>query len=56
MMDLARSEFLPSEQITFQNADATALPFDDEVFDAVVCQFGVMFFDPETAFRETYRY
>ncbi len=55
MMDLARSKFLPSEQITFQNADATALPFDDEAFDAVVCQFGIMFFDPETAFRETYR-
>lgn len=55
MMDLARTKFLPDEQVTFQNADATLLPFDDKVFDAVVCQFGIMFFDQETAFREAYR-
>jgi ubiquinone/menaquinone biosynthesis C-methylase UbiE len=29
--------------ITFRNADAEALPFDDESFDAVVSTFGVMF-------------
>jgi ubiquinone/menaquinone biosynthesis C-methylase UbiE len=40
MMDVARAKFLPYEQVTFQIADATALPFDDEAFDAVVCQFG----------------
>ncbi len=55
MMDLARTKFLPGEQVTFQNADATALPFNDDAFDAVVCQFGIMFFDQETAFREVYR-
>ena len=55
MMDLARTKFLPAEQVTFQNADATALPFDNEAFDAVVCQFGIMFFDQEIAFREAYR-
>jgi SAM-dependent methyltransferase len=55
MMDVARSKFLPSEQITFQNADATALPFNDEAFDAVFCQFGIMFFDREKGFREVYR-
>ncbi|SDY65227.1 class I SAM-dependent methyltransferase [Nitrosomonas sp. Nm33] len=55
MMDLARTKFLPDERITFRNADATSLPFGDEVFDAVVCQFGIMFFDQETAFREAYR-
>lgn len=55
MMDLARSKFLPDEQVTFQNVDATALPFDDEAFDTVVCQFGVMFFDKEAGFREAYR-
>jgi hypothetical protein len=34
-------------------ADALALPFDDQSFDAVVCQFGVMFFLPDrvAAFR-----
>lgn len=55
MLDVARKKFLSGEQVTFQNADATALPFADETFDAVVCQFGVMFFDKETAFREVYR-
>lgn len=55
MMDVARAKFRPNEQVTFQNADAMALPFDDESFDAVVCQFGVMFFDKEIAFREAYR-
>src|SRR5690348_12222465 len=55
MMDVARAKFLPHEQITFQIADAVALPFGDEAFDAVVCQFGVMFFNKEAAFREVYR-
>ena len=30
--------------VEFRQADALALPFDDQSFDAVVCQFGVMFF------------
>jgi ubiquinone/menaquinone biosynthesis C-methylase UbiE len=30
--------------VTFQQADAQSLPFDDKDFDAVVCQFGLMFF------------
>ncbi len=55
MMDVARAKFPPHEQVTFQIADAVALPFDDDAFDAVVCQFGVMFFDKEAAFRETHR-
>src|SRR6476619_1338871 len=28
---------------TWQQADAMQLPFDDATFDAVACQFGVMF-------------
>lgn len=55
MIDVARAKFLPHEQVTFQVADAVALPFDDEAFDAVVCQFGVMFFDREAGFREVQR-
>jgi ubiquinone/menaquinone biosynthesis C-methylase UbiE len=31
-------------QIAWQQADALALPFGDASFDAVACQFGVMFF------------
>jgi len=30
--------------VEWQRADAMDLPFDDETFDAVVCQFGVMFY------------
>jgi ubiquinone/menaquinone biosynthesis C-methylase UbiE len=33
-----------SPNVTFQYADALDLPFPDETFDLVVCQFGVMFF------------
>jgi SAM-dependent methyltransferase len=55
MMDVARTKFLSHEQVTFQVADATALPFEDEAFDAVICQFGVMFFDKDAAFREAHR-
>ena len=37
-------------------ADASALPFSNGAFDAVICQFGVMFFpDKERAASETYR-
>src|SRR5260370_39349698 len=32
------------ERVKWQQADALALPFPDASFDAVVCQFGVMFF------------
>ena len=55
MMDAARAKFLPEERVSFQNADAIALPFPDESFDAVVCQFGVMFFDRTLAFSEVHR-
>jgi len=40
----------------WQQADATALPFDDAAFDLVACQFGVMFFpDKPAAFAEVAR-
>src|ERR1700756_1984481 len=31
-------------RIAWRQADALALPFEDESFDAVACQFGAMFF------------
>jgi SAM-dependent methyltransferase len=42
--------------VKWQRADAMALPFADDEFDAVVCQFGVMFFpDKAKAFSEARR-
>lgn len=42
--------------VEWRQADAMALPFDDAAFDALVCQFGTMFFpDPGTAFAEARR-
>lgn len=35
---------LCSARVSFQPADALNLPFDDESFDLLVCQFGVMFY------------
>lgn len=34
--------------VTFQQADVMQLPFADDSFDAVVCQFSVMFFPDQT--------
>src|SRR6202042_3369732 len=56
MLEIARTKFRSDEQVAIQEADATALPFPDASFDAVVCQFGVMFFpDKEKSYREVYR-
>lgn len=42
--------------VKWRQADAMALPFGDGMFDAVVCQFGVMFFpDKAKAFSEARR-
>jgi SAM-dependent methyltransferase len=35
--------------VTWEQADVMALPYESESFDAVVCQFGAMFFDPKPA-------
>jgi SAM-dependent methyltransferase len=56
MLAVARRKFAAAERIEFQPADAAALPFVDGTFDAIVCQFGVMFFaDKDMAYREAYR-
>lgn len=56
MLDLARSKFRPGEQVSFQSADAIALPFADQSFDAMVCQFGLMFYpDKAKSFSEACR-
>jgi SAM-dependent methyltransferase len=56
MLEVARARFRVDEQVDFRPADATALPFPDGSFDAVVCQFGVMFYpEKDKSYRETYR-
>ena len=55
MLDLAATR-LQAPQVTWRQADAQALPFEDAAFDAVVCQFGVMFFpDKGAGYREALR-
>jgi ubiquinone/menaquinone biosynthesis C-methylase UbiE len=56
MLDVAKTKFAAGEAVEFHPADALSLPFDDGAFDAMVCQFGVMFFsDKPASFREARR-
>lgn len=56
MLDYAAARQPPDGRITWQQADAMALPFADRSFDLVCCQFGAMFFpDRPAAFREARR-
>jgi ubiquinone/menaquinone biosynthesis C-methylase UbiE len=55
MLDHAAKE-VSSSRVAWQKADAQSLPFDDGTFDAVVCQFGAMFFpDRPAAYCEARR-
>ena len=49
MLDHAAAKQGPDARITWQQADALDLPFNKATFDAVVCQFGVMFFPDRVA-------
>jgi ubiquinone/menaquinone biosynthesis C-methylase UbiE len=56
MFRRAAAKFNKSERVQWLEADACDLPFDDRTFDAVVCQFGIMFVpDKALAAREAYR-
>ena len=56
MLDHARGKFAHDDGVAFQPEDATRLTFADGGFDAVVCQFGVMFFpDKDAGYREAHR-
>jgi ubiquinone/menaquinone biosynthesis C-methylase UbiE len=55
MLDRAARQ-LHAGRVAWQQADALALPFADGRFDAVACQFGVMFFpDKVRGYREVHR-
>lgn len=49
MLDRAQSVQDNKDRIKWQQADALELPFADDAFDVVVCQFGVMFFPDRVA-------
>jgi SAM-dependent methyltransferase len=53
MLSVARSR---APDVRWQTGAAEALPFDDEAFDGVGCQFGLMFFDHRrSAIEEMWR-
>jgi ubiquinone/menaquinone biosynthesis C-methylase UbiE len=56
MLDRAASRQPADDRIVWRQADALHLPFEDDSFDAVCCQFGVMFFPDRIAgYREALR-
>ena len=56
MVAFAQKKLPASRDIDFRSADAAALPFPDASYDALVCQFGIMFVpDKPAAFREARR-
>jgi ubiquinone/menaquinone biosynthesis C-methylase UbiE len=56
MLSVAQRQGIQGQDITWQQADATNLPFADASFDVVVCQFGLMFFpDRPAGIREAFR-
>jgi len=48
MLDVAAGR-IHSDMVSFLAADAQSLPFPDDSFDLVVCQFGVMFYPDKVA-------
>ncbi|MFO1170206.1 MAG: class I SAM-dependent methyltransferase [Hyphomicrobiaceae bacterium] len=56
MLEVAKASLTGDTRITWRQADALALPFGDDAFDAACCQFGVMFFpDRVKGYREARR-
>jgi ubiquinone/menaquinone biosynthesis C-methylase UbiE len=56
MLDYAANRHGSDGRLSWKQADALALPFEDDAFDVVCCQFGVMFFpDRVDAYREAKR-
>ena len=56
MLDRAAAIQSHDQRIEWLQADALALPFEDHEFDAVACQFGVMFFpDKVLGYKEAHR-
>ncbi len=49
-------DVVKDERVEWQVADAQQLPFENNSFDHIICQYGVMFFpDKQQAMKEAYR-
>src|SRR5882757_328574 len=56
MLDYAAGRQAADRRISWRQANAQALPFEDAAFDVVCCQFGAMFFpDRPAGYREARR-
>lgn len=56
MIEVGRQRQAANPFVSFVQADATALPFDDDTFDAVTISFGLRnIVDPQAALAEFYR-
>jgi ubiquinone/menaquinone biosynthesis C-methylase UbiE len=56
MLEFAQAKLSGRPGIEFRVADAHELPFPEDTFDTVVCQFGIMFVpDKDRAAREAWR-
>jgi len=56
MIEIAKKRIVNNKKIKWMQADALELPFEDESFDLVVFQFGIMFFpDKLKGLQEVYR-
>jgi len=49
MLAYAQTQVSPAAGLEWRKVDATNLPFPDVMFDAVVCEFGLMFFPDKAA-------
>lgn len=49
MLEIAKAKFGSAEKVEFRPADATRLGFADASFDAVACEFSLMFFPDKLA-------
>jgi ubiquinone/menaquinone biosynthesis C-methylase UbiE len=56
MLEVARQKFQTEEGVCYEVLDATNLPFEEGSFEALACQFGVMFFpDKMASYKEALR-
>jgi ubiquinone/menaquinone biosynthesis C-methylase UbiE len=56
MVDYAKHKLGDNDSTEYRTADGCNLPFEDNSFDAMVCQFGVMFYpDKQAGFDEALR-